>query len=202
MIDSHNVKALRFFKVVYTQNSEWEEVSKILRALHTSARLEGDKHRYAQELATVYLYQLDRPKKAIEVIERHCSKSHLDTSTIQFEAYSRLGNWAGCLQVLKDCLLRVSDDGARGILFFKIGELEQQLGNTVEAINSFRQSNSLVPEFLEPIESLIEISLAARNWTETVANLNLLASRVVNVDSRGRIEEVKARLEGGIASAG
>lgn len=202
LADSQNIKALRFFKVVYTQNNEWDEVAKILRTLHTSVRHEGDKYRYAQELATVYLYQLDRPKRAIEVIEKYCSKSHLDTSTIHFEAYSRLGNWEGCLNVLKECLTKVDGAVPKAVLHYKIGELEAQLGKVVEAATNFHLSLNLAPQFLEPFESLIELSLNGKKWHEAVALLAQLQTKVGSPELRQRIEEAKLRLQDGIASVG
>lgn len=201
-LDPENLKALRFFKVVYTQGNEWEEVAKTLRTLLGSVKHSGDRFRYAQELATVYLYQLDRPKKSLEIIDKYCSKSHLDTSIVHFEAFSRLGNWEGCLRVLKECLAKVDAASSKAVLHYRIAELEAQLGRPAEAEAGYHASLQFNPQFLEAWEGLIQNSLAKRDWLSVSELLGKMANVIRATELKLRIEEARTRLLDGIASAG
>src|SRR5690606_33746452 len=90
-IDPLNLKALRYFKLILVQDNEWADVASILQKLLKAVRHPEEVFRVAQELATVYLYHLDKPNEAIETIQKYCHKSPLDSSTILFDAYQRIG---------------------------------------------------------------------------------------------------------------
>ncbi len=108
-LDPLNIKALRYFKLLFTQNYEWEKVVTMLRNLLTASKHARDVFRVGQELAAVLLYQLDRPQEAIDVVTKYCEGSPLDTSTISYDAYQRLNDWQGCLRILRECVLSVED---------------------------------------------------------------------------------------------
>ena len=54
-LDPQNIKALRYFKLAYTQNNEWGEVVSVLKTLLQSVRHPQEVFRYGQELAAVNL---------------------------------------------------------------------------------------------------------------------------------------------------
>lgn len=199
-LDPNNMKALKYFKVLYIQNYEWEEVVKVLQTMHVSSTHKNDKFRIAQELATVYLYQMNAPKEAIEVIETLCQESPLDTSTVHFEAYFRMLDWPGCLKVLRESLLKAESDKHRAIIYFKIGELEEKLGHFEKAEESLLKSAQLSTTIIEPVERLVMLSLENKEWQKTKEYLHLLESRVRDVDLKMRVVEAIDRIKLGIDS--
>lgn len=193
-LDPNNLKALRYFKVVYTQNNQWERVVQVLQSLFQNAKHINDRYRSAQELAAVYLYQLDQAQNAVDVIERHCVDSPLNTFTIHYEAYYRLLNWEGCLRVLRSFLKKVEGPLNKAIVHLKIGELEEQLDQHKEAEASFLTSLELAPHMLEPLESLIELYLESQRWDKVIQCMNKLYDLVDDSYLKEKIKEGRARL--------
>jgi tetratricopeptide (TPR) repeat protein len=193
-LDPTNIKALRYFKVVYTQTNQWEKVVQILLNLYHSAKHVNDKYRSAQELAAVYLYQLDQPTNAIDAIEKYCVDSPLNTFTIHYEAYYRIQNWEGCLKVLRNYLKRVEGGLNKAIIHLKIGELEEQVNRISDAEQSFLQAVELAPKMLEPIENLLEMFLDTHNWDKVMTYLQKLYDLVDDPFLKDKIKEGKSRL--------
>ena len=68
-MDPSNIKALKYFKVLYGENQKWHKVSEVLEKLYESSKHPTDKYKFALELASIFVYQLDEPEKAISIIE-------------------------------------------------------------------------------------------------------------------------------------
>lgn len=197
-LEPNNLRALKYFKVVYTQNNEWEEVVGILQAMVANAVRPQERFRCGQELAAVYLYQLDMPDEAIAVIESHCSESPLDTSSLLYDAHQRQGNLHGCLLVLRECLLNVDDDFSRGIIHLKIADLHEKLGEIDQAFDNYVLASRLHPRLVDAIEGCINIAISKKNWTELLRWMLLLAERI---EDESRIKQVRmaiSRLQAGI----
>lgn len=197
-LEPRNVKALRYFKLVYTQNNEWEEVVGVLRTLLGCVTHPQELFRVAQELAAIYLYQLDMADEAINVIESYCAESPLDTSTILYDAYQRLNDWTGCLKVLRQCLLNVDDDMGRAILHYKIGGLSEQLGELDQALDNFTKAAKLWPQFLDAIEGVIAVSIAKQDWPAIASWLEILTSRVQDDRLKSQLKQASSRLKDGV----
>jgi len=194
-LDPANLKALRYFKVVYTQNNQWDKVVQVLQSLFQNARHITDRYRSAQELAAVYLYQLDQADNAVEIIEKHCSDSPLNTFTIHYEAYYRLQNWEGCLRVLRNYLKKIEGPLNKAIIYLKMGELEEQLKRLQEAEACFLHSLELAPRMLEPLENLIELNLEASRWDKVLFYLNRLHDLVDDPYLKEKVREGRTRLQ-------
>ncbi|SME89941.1 tetratricopeptide repeat protein [Pseudobacteriovorax antillogorgiicola] len=198
-LDQNNLKALRYFKAVYTQNQAWENVVEVLKKLYKGAKHVNDGYRIAQELATVYLFQMDLPEQSISVLEKYCKDSPLDTSSIHYEAYYRLKNWKGCLEVLESYLPKVEGNTNRAIIYLKIGELQELIGEQERALESYRVSAEAQPRILEPLENMVEIHIHNQNWKQVVECLQLMKSQVDEEQLKERLQEAVTRLEGEIS---
>lgn len=193
-LEPRNIKALRYLKLAFTQNNDWDGVVGILKRLMSVVTHKHELFRYAQELAAIYLYQLDSPKEAIAILEEHCSESPLDGSMIHFDAYQRMGNVDGCIRVLRNCLINVEQNIERAIIHFKTAELEEQLGRFEIAANDYSKAVQLAPDLLEPIEGLIQVQIRQEKWTDVLSTLELLKERVIEKPLVQRIEEAQKRL--------
>ena len=201
-LDRRNVKALRFFKLAYTQSNDWEEVVGILKTLLSCARYPQEVYRVAQELAAIYLYQLEMPTDAIAVVERHCHESPLDTSAILFDAYHRLEKWEGCLQVLRQCLLTVDQSKARGVLHLKIAKLHKQLKRWDSAYDDFCKAADLFPDLIDAVEGCIQMAIVLENWAAVEQWLERLRVQTIDKTLQSQLSQARQRLLDGVASVG
>lgn len=199
--DPQNVKALRYFKLVFTQNNEWEEVVGILKTLLECVTHPQELFRVAQELAAIYLYQLDMAQEAIVVLESYCEGSPLDTSTILFDAYQRLADWKGCLKVLRECLLNADDDHNRATLHFKIANLLDQTRDQDGAAENYVKAATLWPHFLDAIEGVINIAIAKKDWPTLQTWLDTLSQRVHDEKLASQLRQASRRLADGTSHA-
>lgn len=193
-LDPRNIKALRYLKLAFTQNNDWDGVVGILKRLMNVAIHKQELFRYAQELAAIYLYQLDNPQEAIATLEERCSESPLDGSMIHFDAYQRMGNVDGCIRVLRNCLINVDQNLERAIIHYKIAELEEQLGRLEIAATDYATAAQLAPDLLEPLEGLLQVQMRQTKWAEVLKTLDLLKTRVIEKPLAQRIDEAKRRL--------
>ncbi len=195
-LDQYNQKALRYFKIVYTQNNQWEKVSQVLMNLFASAKHVNDRYRSAQELAAVYLYQLDAPGNAVDVLEKHCADSPLSTFAIHYEAYYRMQNWEGCLRVLQTQVKKVSGDLNKANLTLRIGETFERLRRPDDAIMSYKRVLELAPNMLEPLEKLADIYIRQENWNSVLETLTALDECLDDPFLKEKVREGIERLQG------
>ncbi|MEZ4740996.1 MAG: hypothetical protein R3B45_00870 [Bdellovibrionota bacterium] len=197
-VDPKNIKALRYFKLVYTQNQDWESVAESLQELMKSVSRKQEKFRVAQELAAVLLYQLDQPKDSIEVLKTCCKDSPLSSTTIEFDAYYRMRDWQSCLDILLDKLQEETFDEARAMCLFNIAKLYLQLKDSKLALEYFEKSADTKDEFLDPIEQIINIKLEQNDWKGIVFWLEELKKKSTDGAHIERIEQAVQRIDGGI----
>lgn len=199
-VDTQNEKALKHFKLVKSQAGNWIEVTTILKSLIEASSHNQNRYRYAQELAAVFLYQLDMPQEAIKIIDQYCVDSHLDTSTIHYDACQRLGDWQGCLRVLARCLAVVQGQESKAILHYKSGVLRSHLNQEAEALEHLESAIALWPRFLAPIEKAIGIYLKQENWTKVLSLLNRLSDQLFSENLLASIQDVTNRLKEGLGA--
>ena len=200
-VDQKNIKALRYFKLVFTQSGDWDEVVLILKTLLTSVSYSQEMYRVALELAAVYLYQLDNPKEAIAIVESQCADSPIDTSTVLFDAYQRVGNLEGCLRVLRQCFLSVEGDTSRGVIRFKMAQIYDSLGDQVQALDNYQRAFKLWPALLDAAEGVIQIGVARKDWHLVQQYLELLSNALQDDVLKSQINQVQRRLSDGLAHA-
>ncbi|MGE0171823.1 MAG: tetratricopeptide repeat protein [Oligoflexales bacterium] len=190
-----NAKALRYFKMVFTQNHEWDKVADILETLLENSSHSTDRARLGLELASVNLYQLDSPTSAIQLVEEHCKGGFLDTSTVLFEAYRRLGDLENCIKILQSVVPKAKNDRMKAILFFKIATLHKRLRQWNEAENNYATSIGLDGTFLEAFEGMIEILIAQKKWPLLEDRLGQVADQVQPLDLKKKIGECRQRVQ-------
>ena len=198
-VDSKNVKALRYFKILYSHNNEWEEVIKYLRKLLECVNHKVERYRVAQELAVIYLYQLDLPHDAIKVLERHCEESPLDTSTILYDAHHRLGNWGGCLKVLRESLLHSDEDHARAVLHYKIAGILRNENEIEEAHEDFKKAATLWPDFLDSYEGVISTAVKLKKFDSVIDWLKTFETKIIDRTLVEQLQQATKRLNDGMA---
>ena len=196
-----NQKALKYFRSLYSQMQDWPAVIDVLKKLLSSAKHKQESFRHAQEIAAVYLYQLGECQEAIRYIEEYCSGSPLDTSTIHYEAYYRLGNLDGCLRVLRAALLVVDDQATKAVVHYRIASIHEQLGQFQLAYEQFQKSLEFNDDFMEAIEGLISSAIKLKNWQVVRDWLNVLAGRIRSNNLVGQLRAGIQRLEEGLANA-
>ncbi|NDE14939.1 hypothetical protein EBZ80_08430 [bacterium] len=198
-IDPDNVKALRYFKIAFSQNGDWEQVSRVLKRLLNVARSAQEKYRLAQDLAYNLVYHQDQPRDALVVLDRYCRESPLDVSQIEFDAAHRTGDRDRCINVLKAALSHVRDDAGRAIIHFRMAGLLRQLGQSRECERHLRESIATWPVFLDPFETLIQLFLEEQRWEDVGNTLNELANRIQDQELVAQVRQAAVRVQSAIA---
>ena len=198
-VDPCNQRALRYFKAMHIQSGEWSEAVSILEKMYESALHVNDQYRMAQEMATIHLYQLNDPQKAIDILKNRCNNSPLDISNVMYEAYYQIEDWEQCLEVLKDCKKEPLSDRENAIICYRMAELEVALGQLDRGESHLEESLRLNPNLLESYEVLIDLAISKKRWPKVVASLEKLKSVVIDQDLADRLAEVIGRLNHGLA---
>lgn len=198
-LDPDNVKGLRYFKVAFSQNGDWEQVSRVLKRLISVVQAPQEKYRLAQDLAYNLVYHQDQPRDALLVLDRHCRQSPLDVSQIEFDAAFRLGDIGHCVKVLEGALAGVADDAGRSIIQFRMGDLLRKSGKPRDSEKYLRQSIATWRVFLDPFELLAGILIEERRWDELAVLLGELAGRIQDSELASQVKHAANRLQTGLA---
>ena len=198
-LDPDNIKALRYFKLAFSQANDWEQVARVLKRLIDVAQTRQEKFRLAHDLAHTLVYHLNKPRDAILVLERHCRESPLDVSQIEYDAAHRMGDLDRCIQVLQSALRSVRDDAGKAIIQFRMADLFRRSGKIHESEKTLRESLATWRVFLDPFEPLIQMQIASNNWDQVAATLQSLSLRVQDKELVDQIQQAVRRIEAGLA---
>lgn len=193
-LDPGNKKALRFFKHLYTQNKKWEDAANVLLALLRSNDRRVERNRYGQELAMVYLYQLDLPEKCLDALSKYCKEDILNNAEIAYDAYQRLSDLPGCIRVLEDCLDRISTNTHKAIILYRQASLYQSMEDFGNALAKAEASLALKTDFLEAYELVVQLHLSRKDWTSVQAALTKLQQQLSDDTLASKIQEAQDRL--------
>lgn len=193
-LDHKNVRALRYFKLAFTQNGDWEEVVKILKKLIQISVSEQEKFRLAHDLAHSLVYNLNQPRDALLVIDKYCKGSPLDISQVEYDSAFRLGDLDRCIRVLSHLDNSVRDDAGRAVINFRLALLYRSAGMLKDCENRLRQSCQYWPVFLDPFEHLIELYLEAKKWPQVVTILKELSGRIKDPELIEQINQTVNRI--------
>lgn len=200
-LEPKNLRSLRFFKTVYMQNEEWDQVADVLLKIIAASPHASEKYRVAHELSGVYLYQLDQPKKAIETLEMYCQNSPLDKSSLLYEAYAKGEQWDKCIDVLEKLLISLNDEQKKPFIFYRLGLLVARTGNLDKAREYLQKANEMAPQLWEPMEELIHVAILQKNWSELLVLLSELIDKVKNAGQKKLLEGLYEQLQDGIENA-
>ena len=194
-LDPHNPKARRFFKMWYMQAMKWKDVAENLEALVEGARNEHERQRAAHELAQLYLYNLNNPRKAREVLRAYCRDSELDIRQTLIEALERLELFDELIGELKKMEMgaEVGDEQAR--VKQKLGLVYLRAKRPRDAVDSLRECLVHNPELLLAYESLINALIEAGQATQVVSVLEQLRPNVKKDASREALEGITAKVK-------
>ena len=203
-LDPKNIFALKYFKLLYSQNFDWERVIDALRKIMRWGNI-SDTYRAAQELATVHLYSKNNPQEALRIMTKHCADSPLDKSTILYDIHARLGNDRECVQILKKKLAAARLPAAQAQLHIRIAALQDKCGDGDAAVHEYEQAFEKDPQQVEVVEKIIRICLQANDLPRVLDWLRKLENRATERKQRERLrglqQAVKKRLAEMRASA-
>ena len=202
-MDHKNILALKYFKLLHSQNFDWERAIDALRKIMRWGNL-SDAYRSAQELAAVYLYSKNNPHEALRIMTKHCVDSPLDKSTILYDIHARLGNDRECVQILKKKLAAARQPSTQAQLHIRIAALQEK-SDVDAAVQEYEQAFEKDPQQVEVVEKVIRICLQRDDLHEVLDWLHKLENRATEREQRERLRKlqhaVKKRLAEMRASA-
>lgn len=193
-INPLNIKALKFFKILYVQLGYWDKVCEVLKNMIRGSSSKQNIYRFAQELAGLYLYQLNRPKDAIKIIEEYCYNSPLDTSIMLFDGYKVQEDWSNCLKVLDSVLKEASTPSEQAVIHYRIAQVYENVGQAQNAEKEYSRAFKLDESFLDPLEGIINLKILVRDWVGLKIALMHLSECVKKEENRKNIMSVIDRL--------
>ncbi len=189
-IDPRNILALKYYKLLYSQNFDWERVIDALRKIMRWGNL-SDTYRSAQELAAVHLYSKNDPQEALRIMTEHCADSPLDKSTILYDVYTRLGDDRECIHILKTKLTVARQPTAQAQLHMRIAALQEKRGYADAALQEYEQAFAKDPQQVEIVEKIIRLCLRQDNLLGVLDWLRKLENRVTERGHRQRIRHLR-----------
>lgn len=197
-IDSRNIKALKYFKMLHSQNFDWDQVIDALQRIIAHAN-RSEAYRAAQELAAVYLYSKNEPQEALRIIDEHCADSPLDKSTILNDIYTRLGDWSASIALLQQKLAGEQQELKQAELHIKIAKLQDKRGRNDLAIEEYEQALKKNFDCNEAFEAVVDFYIQREEWQTVIAWLNKLEQQA-DRSHLPRIEQLKEKIAGIIES--
>lgn len=198
-VDPYNKRALRYFKLIYINNNDWHAVANILTRMLQFEKNMNFVFTIAQELAYVYLYELDQPRECIKILDTYCEDSPLDIITLYYDAYYKLSDWEGCLSILRKALIKFDCNATmRAKIHFKMGEIKALQQNYEEALAEYKKVLSLDSNIFNVYENIINIYVYLKKWDDIISMLDEIKFKVDSVNLKAEIEHLKVRLLSGI----
>lgn len=193
-IDPSNIRALKYFKSVYTYNFQWNQAIEIINKILQSSR--GlDRYRAAQELAAIYLYSKDLPRRALDVLDGYCADSPLDKSMILYDSYMRLKDWDNCIKILQDKIKSSKTAIKQSQLHLKIAGLYTRAGNHAAAEEEYRVAFAKDMDCVEALEAMVGLYAQDGNWTQVLDCLAEIQSRLSERAQYLRVERLVNRIK-------
>lgn len=186
-IDPKNIRALKYFKVLHSQNFDWERVIDALHKIMKWGNI-SDTYRSAQELAAVHLYSRNDPQEALRIMTKHCADSPLDKSTILYDIYARLGDDRACIALLKKKLATIRRADMQAQLHVRIAALQEKCGRDDAAIREYTRAFEKDHKMVEVVEKIIAICVRHENWRGVLSWLRKLENSATD---RTHIERLK-----------
>ncbi len=193
-IEPKNILALKYYKVLHSQNFDWERVIDALRKIMRWGNL-SDAYRSAQELAAVHLYSKNDPQEALRIMKKHCADSPLDQSTILYDIHLRLGNDRECVQILKQKLTAARHPAAQAQLHIRIAALQEKCGHLDAALQEYEQAFEKDPDQIEIIDKVISICLQRDDLQTVLDWLRKLENRATQQAHRARVRQLRNDLK-------
>lgn len=181
-IDPYNIKALRFYKLWYTQGMRWKDAAEQLEKIIVASNNPHEKQRSGHELAQIYLYNLNKPQQAKDILLEHCPHSALDTRQTLVDALERLNAWDDLLSCLKDAEKGIENTQELAALKLKQGLVRIKAGRSQDAIADLKECIVHHPQQLLAYEALVTALVNLDKVDELERSLEEL-QKVVYIDS-------------------
>lgn len=181
-LDKYNTKARRFFKLWYMQAMSWKDVAENLEFLIEASHNPHERRRAAHELAQLYLYNLNQPKEAREILLQYCSEMMREVRQTYLECLERLELYDELLALLKDAERNAEDEIEIANIKLKAGLVCIKASRALAAIPLLRESIIHNSHLLHSYEALISALLEAGR-SEEISQVVTNLSKVVNLES-------------------
>lgn len=194
-LDPQNIKALKFFKNIFSQNSNWPEVEKTLLRIIAASKNKHHQAKEALELASIYVYQLSDPDSAVKILEKYWDDASVDNSTVLLAAYEALGDYKKAFKLLDKLINMEKDSVQLAKIHHKVSELSQDNADLTKAKHHLVTAINLQPHYLQYHENLALILLFEKNWLGLQKLLKNMRNHLDTNSLLSQIDMTIARIE-------
>jgi tetratricopeptide (TPR) repeat protein len=192
-VDADNVKALRYYKLHHMQSGQHIEAAQQLERLVTVLQNPFEKQRAAHELAQIFLYNLNNPARAREILETQCSDSLLDTHLTLMEALERLGAYADLVALLRQVVHSTENYEDKASLHLRISYALLKSGDFDGSVMAAQAAVDLMPQSFLAHEALLSTFMEMGNTSGIVETLERLSKIVAQEPSKAEIARLVER---------
>jgi len=153
-ISPNNEKARKYRKLHHIHNMEWADAAEQLKVLAQHAENPQERVRYSHELAQLFLYNLNQPAAAIDLL-RPLAIQNPETRHALIEAYERLELDEELISTLLSFERTARDPQESAHFKFRRGNGLLKMGRADEAAKAFREALQLQPGALLIHEALV-----------------------------------------------
>ena len=194
-LDKYNIKALRFFKLWYMQAMRWKDVAEHLEFLIEASSNLHERRRAAHELAQLYLYNLNQPREAREILLQYCADTMREVRQTFIESLERLELYDELLASLYEAEMTSRDASEIANIKLKAGLVCIKAGRPEDAIVFLRESIVHNDQLLHSYEALISALIEAGRSPEILGVVESLSKVVCLESSRKVLSEFSTRAE-------
>ena len=194
-LDPFNIKALKFFRLWYIQNQDWNEAKRCLEVIMAHTKNPFDKERAAHELGQLLLYQLKDPLLARDVILRNIDPPFKDVKHTIYVILERLGLYDEMVDHLNHAEEYESDPRLLVALKLKKAGVLVKSGASTEAIFAMEECLPLQPGNLRIYERMVEVYSGEKRVQKLINILQKLNSVVKIPESHIKIDNLITKLQ-------
>jgi tetratricopeptide (TPR) repeat protein len=189
-LDPLNIRALRFYRMWNIQAGDWIAAAGHLHVLLKAYRNPNEQQRAAHELAQIYLYSLNQPGRARQILLAHCSDSHLDTRQTLVEALERIGSYDELLECLDEMHEKATSRHEIAAILLKKGQTLIKRDRFSEAEQCLSECLTFDPANLLIHEALISAQVAGNRPGAVVETLMVMSRQAVADDNGKRLHSL------------
>lgn len=173
-VDPSQRPAYEALERCYKRLKQWRDLVNTYERHLGEAEEQEEKVRLYRSIAEVYADDLDELDQAIDAYQNLIDID--DTNVGALEAMARLFEKQGDAQRAMDAMTRVADltvDGRQRVeMYFRIGRnLEEKLGDRIQARQRFEMALDLEPTHLPTLAALRNISIDEADWEQAASYL-------------------------------
>ncbi|MCY4444670.1 MAG: hypothetical protein OXC44_07725 [Proteobacteria bacterium] len=191
-VNHKNHKALIYFKNMYMQSQQWNEVEQCLKYLMESSQEIGEESFYRIELATVYLHYLDEVDLALKVLDGVDVSAGFSACQVKFSLLLMMGEYERALAALQPLKQLANTNYQKATIYYHSAVCHLNLGSKDLAFKNFE--TSLKRDFnVYVFKNYVKLCLNSQNRKALLFGLKTLEKQKIDEHLIAKSKEIRMK---------